>query len=77
MNLVAILTLPGAFANIFSFLQRIMHSVLTGRMLLQLRKYEHRHIRDDRLTAFNDVTMPLEFMRKITTAAEDYPELRS
>jgi len=74
MNLIAILTLPGAFANIFSFLQRIMHSVLTGRMLLQLRKYEHRHIRSEGLTEFNDVTMSLEFMQKTTTAVEDDPE---
>ena len=57
-----------------SSLQRIMHSVLTGRMLLQLRKYEHRHIRSEGLTEFNDVTMSLEFMQKTTTAVEDDPE---
>ena len=51
-----------------------MHSVLTGRMLLQLRQYERRNVRGGGRTELSGVTLPLEFMQKPTTAADDDPE---
>ena len=46
-----------------SSLQRIMHSVLTGRMLLQLRACEYGHVRSERSTELNDAPAPLEFVK--------------
>jgi hypothetical protein len=69
----------GVLIHPFS-LQRIMHSVLTGRMLLQLRQYERRIIRGDGPTELSGVTIPLEFVQKTTTVTGDDPadmELRS
>ncbi|KIM78598.1 hypothetical protein PILCRDRAFT_11064 [Piloderma croceum F 1598] len=48
------------YENLFSFLQRIMHSVLTGRMLLQLRQYDRK---SDGVTELMDVSIPMEFVR--------------
>jgi hypothetical protein len=45
-----------------SSLQSVMHSVLTGRMLLQLRQYERRNVRGGGRTELSGVTLPLEFM---------------
>jgi hypothetical protein len=39
-------------------------------MLLQLRAREHGHVRSERSTELNDVSAPLEFMQKTTTAEE-------
>ena len=54
-----------------SSLQRIMHSVLTGRMLLYLRQYERRNVHGDGLTDSGDVSTVLEFRRYTSTTAAD------
>jgi hypothetical protein len=55
-------------------LQRIMHSVLTGRMLLQLRRYEHRNIHGDGMTELLDEFTPIQCMRNNITTTDDAPE---
>jgi len=65
INMVVILTLPDAFANLLTTFQRIMHSVLTGRMLLQLRQYERKIIHGDGLTELIAVSRPLEFRQSV------------
>jgi len=73
INMVVILTLPDAFANLLTTFQRIMHSILTGRMLLQLRQYEHKIVHGEGLMELVAISRPLEF-RQIATAPDDDPE---
>jgi hypothetical protein len=54
-----------------SRLQRIMHAVLTGRMLLYLREYEHRNVHGDGLVDSGGVPMSLEFRQNASTTAAD------
>jgi hypothetical protein len=46
-----------------------MHSVLTGRMVLQLRQNEHKE-RGDRFAEFTTIPIPLEFAPN--TAGDDF-----
>jgi hypothetical protein len=48
--------------------QGILHSVLTGRMLLQLRQYEHK---GRGLTELTSISAPLEFVRNPIASAGD------
>ncbi|KIM80500.1 hypothetical protein PILCRDRAFT_534676 [Piloderma croceum F 1598] len=73
INIVVILILPHNFEDPFSFPQGILHSVLTGRMLLQLRQYEHK---GHGVTEITSVSAPLEFVRNPITSAGDDIELR-
>jgi hypothetical protein len=57
----------------FSF-QRIMHSVLTGRMLLQLRRYERNNIHGDGVTELLGACTPIQLMQNNITTSDDAPE---
>ena len=50
-----------------------MHSVLTGRMLLQLRQYESKIVHGDGLTELIAISRPLEFCHT-TTVPDDDPD---
>jgi len=71
INIVVILILPHNFEDPFSFPQGILHSVLTGHMLLQLRQYEQK---GHDLTEFTSIqSTPLEFIHyPITSAVEHF-----
>ncbi|KIM76667.1 hypothetical protein PILCRDRAFT_826071 [Piloderma croceum F 1598] len=73
-NMVVLLTLPEEYGNLLAFLQPIMHSVLTGRMLLQLRGYERRNIHGDGVTEFLGVCTPIQFMRNNIATSDNAPE---
>ena len=51
-----------------------MHSMLTGRMLLQLRQYEHMNVHGEGLTLLSGVAVPLEFIQNPITTADDGQE---
>ena len=51
-----------------------MHSVLTGRMLLQLRQYERENVHGEGVTALTDDLAPMEFVRDGITAPNNDPE---
>ena len=51
-----------------------MHSVLTGRMLLQLRQYERENVRGEGMTELTDVFIPVEFVRDGITAPNNDSE---
>ena len=50
---------PTTQQTFFSF-QRMIHSVLTGRMLLQLCQYGNKLVHDGRQTQLTDDSVPLE-----------------
>jgi hypothetical protein len=46
-----------------------MHSVLTGRMLLKLRQYEHKIVGGGGRTELTGVSISLEFMHPVTSVS--------
>jgi hypothetical protein len=57
-----------------SSMQRIMHFVLTGRMLLHLRQYERRNVHGDGMSEFIGMSIPMEFMGNNISTSDDGPE---
>jgi len=51
-----------------------MHSVLTGRMLLQLRQYERENVHGEGVTELTDDSVPIELVRDGITAPNNDSE---
>jgi len=69
INLVVILNVPPDLSNILTVFQGVMHSVLTGRMLLQLRRYDNNIVCAGGVMAFTSTSVP-EFMQPDTLVSD-------
>jgi len=75
-NLIVLLKLPADFTNLLIPFQGVVHSVLTTRIILNIRSYARQGARGEHLTEVDDDLDGIRFNRR-TSGTQDQTELES